>query len=209
MIEAILILGPSGSGKTPLGEMLARRGLGGRRCLHFDFGAELRRLAARDADGGELSVEETAFVRRVLQEGALLEDRHFSIAQRVLSGFLAQRSAAPPGDLVILNGLPRHIGQARGIEGLLAVRGVVVLECPPDQLRLRIRADTGGDRAGRVDDTPALAAKKAQLFRERTAPLIEYYERSGARIARMQVDAGTTAADIYASLTAALEQRPS
>ena len=42
--SAILLLGPTGSGKTPLGELMERRGFGGRRCRHFDLGDRLRRF---------------------------------------------------------------------------------------------------------------------------------------------------------------------
>ncbi len=43
--KAILLLGPTGSGKTPLGQALEKKGLAGRRCVHFDFGANLREIA--------------------------------------------------------------------------------------------------------------------------------------------------------------------
>ena len=43
--QAVVLLGPTGSGKTPLGEWLEAKGLGGRRCHHFDFGTRLRRVA--------------------------------------------------------------------------------------------------------------------------------------------------------------------
>ncbi len=45
---AILLLGPTGTGKTPLGNVLAVRGWRGLPCLHFDFGANLRELVARN-----------------------------------------------------------------------------------------------------------------------------------------------------------------
>ena len=41
-----LLVGPTGLGKTPPGDELERRGFLGRRCVHLDFGANLRRIAA-------------------------------------------------------------------------------------------------------------------------------------------------------------------
>jgi len=69
--QAVLLLGPTGSGKTPLGDALQREGFGGRRCHHFDFGEQLRH-ATGVGDG--LDAADIAFVRKVLEEGALLEN---------------------------------------------------------------------------------------------------------------------------------------
>ena len=69
MFEAWLIIGPTGSGKTPLGEALELAGWNGRRCLHFDLGEELRRIAAgRDVPPG-LSSGEREVIGRVLRKG--------------------------------------------------------------------------------------------------------------------------------------------
>ena len=43
---AVLLLGPTGAGKSPLGDWLEARGLWGRPCHHFDFGANLRAIVA-------------------------------------------------------------------------------------------------------------------------------------------------------------------
>jgi len=52
---AILLLGPTGTGKTPLGNVLALRGWRGQPCLQFDFGANLRELAARNQPDEHIS----------------------------------------------------------------------------------------------------------------------------------------------------------
>ncbi|HET6430150.1 MAG TPA: hypothetical protein VFJ30_17170, partial [Phycisphaerae bacterium] len=84
--NAILLLGPTGSGKTPLGEMLQARGLRGRRCAHFDFGDSLRRAVAAASPPDGLPRQDIAFLKGVLESGALLEDEHFHIAETILRG---------------------------------------------------------------------------------------------------------------------------
>ncbi|KKK95445.1 hypothetical protein LCGC14_2672750, partial [marine sediment metagenome] len=126
----ILLLGPTGSGKTPLGELLERDGLWARRCHHFDFGRQLRRIVAAGGGGG-FTEQDMSVLRRVLRTGALLEDEHFHIAEKILRAFIESRN---PGadDLIVLNGLPRHAGQARDIKAIVAIGSVVHLSCTPE-----------------------------------------------------------------------------
>jgi adenylate kinase family enzyme len=198
---AILLVGPTGSGKTPLGDLLEANGLWGRPCAHFDFGARLRRCAAGEGTAGLLAPGECAFLQRVLESGALLDDEHFPIARKVLGAFL--RGLAPDGrTLVVLNGLPRHPGQARDMEAIVAVEAVVRLACRPKVAQERVRTNAGGDRAGRSDDDAEAMRQRLDLFEARTAPLVAYYAARGARVETIQVEADTTAAAIRARLEA-------
>ena len=192
---ALLLLGPTGSGKTPLGELLEARGLWGRRCVHFDFGENLRQIAAAQPDEWVAS-EEIEFCREVLRSGALLEDEQFPLAERILRRFLAQR-AADASTLVVLNGLPRHVGQARGLDAVLDVRAVISLRCSPQTVMARIRGNVGGDRAGRVDDDLALVEAKLATFRHRTEPLLDYYRSRGVRTTTLDVTADTAAEEMW------------
>ncbi len=197
--DAILLVGPTGAGKTPLGDALARDGLAGRTCRHFDFGAQLRAAVAGDGAAAGLDAGEIAFLRDVLQRGALLEDEQFPLAAKLLGRFLAD---ADDGDLVVLNGLPRHVGQARAIEPILSVRAVVELACEAETVAARIARNSGGDRAGRTDDTPAEVAGKLAIYRDRTASLLEHYRVGGAESVTVHVGVDTTGEDARAALEA-------
>jgi adenylate kinase family enzyme len=199
-LAALLLIGPTGAGKTPLGEHLDRQGLWGRRCHHFDSGARLRAADEAGPGQGGLSEADVAAIQRSLRTGALLEEAEYPIARRVLAGFLAGRSARS-GDWVVLNGLPRHVGQTGIIEPLLAVRLVVSLECEPEVVRARIRADAGGDRAGRTDDSLEGVTRKLGLFEERTRPLLDHYRAQGVRMVRAPVQATTTAEEVARMLS--------
>jgi len=189
---AILLVGPTGSGKTPLGRLLEREGLEGRRCLHFDFGEALRRGAAGKGTTGLLTRTERGFLARVIRTGALLEDEQFPIARKLLRDFLARRRAGPAA-LLVLNGLPRHPGQAVTIEPDVAVEAVIHLACGPDVVRDRIWTDAGGDRAGRADDRLADVRRRLATYRRRTAPLLAHYRARGVPILRILVGRRTTA----------------
>jgi MFS family permease len=187
--EALLLLGPTGSGKTPLGSWLEQNSSGGRRCYHFDFGANLRAVVAGET-AGAFTAGEIRFLRRVLEEGALLEDEQFPLAARILDGFIARRNVQP-NDRLILNGLPRHLAQAQALERKLTVRGVIQLDCDAPTVAGRLRCNTGGDRAQRTDDTNALVARKLAIFHERTRPLLDYYQRQSVPVLRLTVEVGS------------------
>lgn len=199
MKEALLLLGPSGVGKSPLGDLLEARGLWGRSCLHFDFGAHLRAVAAGAERPAGLADSDVDVVRRALATGALLTDAEFSIAEAVLRDVV---EAPGPGAkaLVVLNGLPRHVGQARDVEGLLDVGKVIHLRTTVRAVLERILTDVGGDRSGRLDDGPDAVAARLSRFETRTLPLIDHYAGKGARIVTLDVGASTKAADLRRAL---------
>lgn len=197
--SAVLLLGPTGSGKTPLGDAMAQQGLAGRPCAHFDFGAQLRGLVAENRPDDVASADDLALLRRVLDAGALLEDAQLPLALRILQAFL-DRHAAAPSTLVVLNGFPRHRGQGEGAARLLDVRTVVVLECSADVVLRRIAGNVGGDRAERIDDDRAAISRKLEVFRQRTAPLVDFYRGAGAWIERLDVTAAMTPGEALAAL---------
>ncbi len=149
---SILLLGPTGSGKTPLGDEIERRGLGGRRCCHFDFGANLRAAASGAAGEYGLSARELASVRASLETGALFEDDDVPIILKILDRF-SEMACSSPGSRLVLNGLPRHRRQAEALAGVIAVERIVHLDANAAVIRGRILLDPAGDRARRTDDT--------------------------------------------------------
>ncbi len=199
-LEAILLLGPTSSGKTPLGQLIHERGVAERRCVHFDFGENLRRIVADGHPDEVVPREDIEFLRGVLQTGALLEDRDFPIAERVLRGFLSRQGVEDTGTLVVLNGLPRHVGQADSVAAILHVGTVVYLQCSAETALARIAENTGGDRTGRTDDQMADVRRKLDIFAERTAPLVDFYRSNGALVVPLAVDADTTPEEMWMEL---------
>ena len=194
--RAVLLLGPTGSGKTPLGDLVALRGLWQSTCLHFDFGVNLRRIVDRNRPDALVSRADLDFLYDVLQSGRLLEDEHFPLAERILRSFLA-RHDANSRTLVVLNGLPRHEGQAEDVDSIVDVEAVINLSCTADVVLERIRTNVGGDRSERDDDDPKSIRRKLALFAERTAPLLDHYRALGAGVESVDVTATMTPSDMW------------
>jgi adenylate kinase family enzyme len=208
--QAILLLGPTGSGKTPLGEMLQARGLGGGRCVHFDFGERLRRIAGGKLNVDELTGDDRALIAGMLDRGSLLEDEHFHVAEKILRAFIAEQwHGRDAHATIILNGLPRHVGQARDVDLIVTVRLVVELSCSARTIGLRLASDAGGDRARRIDDDPARVSKKLELYARRTEPLLDHYRSLGAAEICLTVGPDATAEEMWQEISRMKTPAPS
>jgi adenylate kinase family enzyme len=195
-VDAILLLGPTGVGKSPLGDVVAQRGMFGRRCHHLDFGSELRDAVSRVDRSIAYAKQELDFIHGVLERGLLLENEHFPLAKKIISLYL-DRLGFSKHDVLVLNGIPRHQGQARDIATIAAIHAVVVLDCSSNDILNRIRGNIGGDRTERIDDNKELIEKKLTIFRERTTPLIEHYTQQGCALYRISVSKDMTPTETY------------
>lgn len=199
--QAILLLGPTGSGKTPLGDYLQDLGLWGRSCHHFDFGRGLREVAAGRASAG-FTAGQMRYIQDVVEKGTLLENETFYLASKILCDFILRREVHPH-DLLVMNGLPRHIGQAEALSEMLQWVAIVHLECSAETVWERLRNNAGGDRTHRADDDVALVERKLAIFTTRTQPLLTYYQERNIPLNQAVVGVQTQPADIRAILETA------
>jgi adenylate kinase len=193
---ALLLIGPTGVGKTPLGEYAEKHGVHGQRCAHFDFGAALRQADSAETPTGALTPGDVKFIHKVLNEGALLEDETFYIAAELLRAHVAAAKLGPD-DYVLLNGLPRHVGQARDIDAIARVERVLYLHCDAETVYKRIRQNSGGDRTERNDDAPEAIARKLAIFEERTLPLANHYRSLGTPVFDIGITTTSDPASIW------------
>ena len=202
---AILLMGPPGAGKSPLGEALERR----TGWFHFDFGAQLRRIAAGASDPALASADRD-FVRSLIEDDRLFPENRVALARDIAADFV-RRNAAAPG--FILNGLPRRADQARALDDLFTVLLVVVLDCPPAAAASRVARRRGGatrDHAGREDDAPERVARRRALYERHGAELRAHYESTGVAILTLPVaeDSSVERLDATALTTARFRGGP-
>jgi len=184
-LPAMLLVGPSASGKSPLGDLIQERGLGGSTFVHFDFGKCLRAAAWKDGLG--LNESEIDKIRSVLEQRRLLLDSEFGIAEKIFRCFLSEK---PMAEKVVMNGLPRHLGQVESCCALVDIATVVYLSCSFSVLHQRIQSNIGGDREGRNDDTLNDISIKIASFEKLTLPMIDFFQ-SNAQINVLKIEIGT------------------
>ena len=157
----LVMLGPPGSGKGTQAEILAEK-LG---IPAISTGEMLRRAVA---SGSELGRR----VESIMASGSLVDDDTMA---EVVRERLSRDDAS---DGYMLDGYPRTLAQADTLEAVLAESGrkldaVVFVDAPEDELVRRALARQ------RADDTEEVVRHRQEVYRQKTAPLIEYYEGLG------------------------------
>ncbi len=209
-----IFLGAPGVGKGTQGAQLAQE-LG---WAHVSTG-ELLRAARRE--GTDLGLRAQGF----MDVGELVpDDVVVGMVREHLDSLGSERS-------VVFDGFPRTVAQAEGLGQALQEIGrnvdrVVLFEVADDVLVQRIsgrRVSPGGrvynvffnppkvegicDHSGealihRADDQPETVRRRLEVYRERTEPLIDYYERHGPFPIR--IDGAQSAESVHADVRAAL-----
>ena len=164
--KALLLIGATGTGKTPFGQQLETQRLWGKRYHHFDFGQQLR--FAADGNENGLTQEDTDKINSLLKSNSLLEDSDFHIAEKLLKQFILNNAVSPETDIIVLNGLPRHSGQAVSVSELVDIELVIHFAASASIIKDRIAYNSGGDRAERTDDSLEEIENKLKIFREKT-----------------------------------------
>ena len=199
----IVLLGPPGAGKGTQGERLAEK-LGIPKIATGDV------LRAAVREGTPLGLAAKAAMDR----GALVPDD-------VILGIIQEALAQPANAKgAILDGVVRTEPQAAGLEAALSKLGrkvdaVLIFEIADDELVRRLSARTvcekcqtpyagrepgsacekcGGTLVRRKDDEPDAIRTRLSVYQQQTAPVIDWYRRSGARV--VSIDAVGTLDDV-------------
>lgn len=163
----LILLGPPGAGKGTQAKRLEDRyGL-----KQLSTGDMLR---AAIADRTALGLQ----VKEILDRGDLVPDA-------IMLDMIAERIAQPDCDRgFILDGFPRTVPQAEGLDETLARHGkalAVVIEMKVDEAALFARVANRAAQSAekRSDDTEETLRKRLGVYREQTAPIIPYYRGKG------------------------------
>jgi adenylate kinase len=179
----LVMLGPPGAGKGTQATHLQRMwGI-----PHISTGAMLREAVRRQTPLGKE-------VEAIMAGGGLIDDR-------LITGIVRDRLRETDcrGGF-LLDGFPRTVPQARTLDRAIVGRApLVILEiaCPDEDILRRLASrivcsecgqnaheegeyatchDCGGPLIQRKDDEEAVVRNRLKVYREQTAPLIDYYQ---------------------------------
>lgn len=213
----IVLLGPPGAGKGTQGERLAAR-LAIPRIATGDV------LRAAVKEGTPMGLQAKA----VMERGDLVPD---SVIMGIMKEVLSAPSAAKG---VILDGVVRTTPQADGLSVMLKELGrevdhVLLFDIADEELVRRLSGRTTcdvcqrtffgrepgetcnieghapqGTLMRRADDEPSAVRKRLSVYREQTAPVIDWYKAAGDKL--RTIDATGTPAEVEARALQALGQ---
>jgi adenylate kinase len=164
-----VLFGPPGSGKGTQAVFMTRDfGL-----AHVSTGDMLR---AEAGTGSRLGLE----VAPLMAAGKLVPD---ALIVRVIDERLNHDDVRSG---VVLDGFPRTVAQARALDEMLAGRGqdvslILSLAVPVDDLVERLLGRAR--EQGRADDTGDVIRERMLEYERKTAPVLDHYRGSGARVA--------------------------
>ena len=166
-MKNIIIFGAPGSGKgTYSDEIVTRYGMG-----HISTGDVLR---AEIKNGTELG----KIAKGYIDNGQLIP------AELMIEILAKTYDEQPAGKGVIFDGFPRTIAQAEALKKMLAERGHelgIMIELVVEEDILMARLLNRAKEQGRADDNEETIKKRFEVYRNQTAPLIEWFEKEGIR----------------------------
>lgn len=167
----LIFLGPPGAGKGTQAKLLTERyGI-----PQLSTGDMLRAAVAAETDVGKRA-------KAVMDAGQLVSD---AIVNEIVSDRIDSPDCARG---FILDGYPRTVPQAQALDEMLAGKGIsldAVIELKVDEKALlkrmenRVAETIAAGGVVRPDDKPEVLERRLVEYREKTAPLSNYYATTG------------------------------
>lgn len=167
MTHNIILFGPPGAGKgTQAVRLEERHGM-----TQLSTGDMLRAAVAAGTELGKRA-------KAVMDAGRLVDDE-------TMLGIISERIDQPDcQEGFILDGFPRTVAQAEGLERMLGEKGIAihhVIEITVDEAELYKRIEKRAEETGgaRADDNAETLRKRLQVYHDQTAPVLPYYKEKG------------------------------
>ena len=184
----VVFIGPPGSGKGTQSKRLLEY----LRIPHLSTGEMLRQaIAHRESEG--------VVAEHFMSQGKLVPDE---VVMRIVEKRL-QHSDCRQGCL--FDGFPRTLHQAAALDTLLNDAGTpldfaIELKVDEEELMRRMLYRASVER--RPDDTPETIARRLEVYRRQTSPLITYYRDRGKLLS---IDAMRPPEEVFADIKQAVD----
>jgi len=184
----LILFGPPGSGKGTQAKRIAQEfGM-----THLSTGDILRQAVAERTPLG-------CAAKELMDAGQLVPDA-------VMIDLVRERLEREGGSGFVLDGFPRTIEQAQGLEGMLGEMGqqvdrVVAIVVPREELERRLHGRA--EIEGRSDDSVGVIGDRLLVYERQTAPVASWYRQ---RSLLVEVDGGRTIEEVWSDIRLLIEQ---
>ncbi len=187
---AILLLGAPGAGKGTQGAILGSIP----RFIHYSSGEIFRRLDTRT----ELGRQFVEYSR----EGKLVPDElTVQLWAAHMESIIATHQYKPDIDILVLDGIPRNVEQAKMLESYVTIHQVFHLSCP-DRQELARRMRKRALKEQRIDDAnEEVIQHRIKTYEDATKPILDYFPDE----IRCDVDASQSPAKVIYDVLARLQ----
>jgi adenylate kinase len=164
----LILLGPPGAGKGTQAKILVEK----HGIVQLSTGDMLRAAVKAETPVGLRAKD-------IMARGDLVPDE---VVVQIVSDRIEQPDC---GNGFILDGFPRTVAQAEALEEMLHRHGIdldAVVELQVDEDALAARVENRARESGgavREDDTVEALKNRLAVYREQTAPLIDFYRARG------------------------------
>jgi adenylate kinase len=189
-IKTILLFGAPGCGKGTQGKMLGT--LPG--YVHISSGDMFRALD-RNSELGKIFTEYST-------KGLLVPD-DFTIRlwRDHMTKLVASRKVNPDSDIVILDGIPRNVAQARMLDPHINVTKLICLRAVHDREEMVRRLKARALKDNRLDDADeATVRRRLEVYDKESRPVLDYYPKE----VRVDVDALQTPTEVAHDILCAI-----
>lgn len=159
-MQRLIIFGPPGVGKGTQAKLLAEK----LDLRHLSTGDILRKAVN---DGTELGLK----AKEIMDKGDLVPDE-------IMIGIVRDALGEDTERGFILDGFPRTLEQAKALDGIFEEKGfndtkVISLTAEDKEIVRRMMG------RGRSDDTEEAVQNRLNVYRNSTAPVLDYYKENG------------------------------
>jgi adenylate kinase len=159
-----LIFGAPGSGKGTQGKILGAIP----RFFHFACGDVFRALDTRTPLGQQ-------FLEYSSRGELVPDDLTVQLWQARIADVVRSHTFKPDIDSLVLDGIPRNVGQAKIMQDIIEVKKVFHLGCP-DRSALVARLKKRALKENRFDDaSDAVIRQRLETYEHESKPVLEFY----------------------------------
>ena len=192
--KTLLLFGAPGSGKGTQGHILGSiPGL-----VHVACGEIFRDMRVGSPLG-------SVFLDYSSRGALVPDDFTVQLWKEHVDGLVSLNRFDPQSDLLILDGIPRNVAQARLMDTLIDVQRVYYLDCE-DKQKMYLRLKRRALHENRLDDaSDEVIQRRLYVYEAETAPVLGYYPKSLIR----RIDTGRTPVEVLADILTDLRAIPS